>query len=79
MLKTFNMAQARCPVGFSEEIIAVFQMIKIDTETDKKPKIFQFSKPLCIFCSSFHRLRGLECFKGSTRKKLVILLSFMKR
>ena len=35
-----------CPVGFSEKYIAVFQikMSQIDTENDKNPKIFSFSK-----------------------------------
>ena len=29
MLKTLNMALVRCPVGFSEEIIAILQLKKI--------------------------------------------------
>ena len=35
-----------------EEFLAVFQvkMSQIDTENHKKPKVFQFSKFLCIFC-----------------------------
>ena len=52
MLKMLNMALISCPVGFSEEIIAVFQMQKsqIDTENEKKPKDFmQISNILCIF------------------------------
>ena len=51
MLKTLNMVLVRCPVGFSEEMMAVFQKKKfqIDTGNDKKLKIFQFSKFLCIF------------------------------
>ena len=46
------MALIRCPVGFSEEFIAVFQvkMFQINTENDKNPKSFQYSKFLCIFC-----------------------------
>ena len=72
-LKTLNMVLIRLPVGFSEEIIAVFQMKKsqIDTENDKNPKIFHFSKFLRIFRRILDRLRGLECFKGSTRKERV--------
>ena len=33
-----------CPVGFSEEFIAIFQvkMSQIDTKNDKKPKVLQF-------------------------------------
>ena len=46
MLEMLNMTLIRCPVGFSEEIIAVFHMKKsqIDTENDKIPKIFNFQK-----------------------------------
>ena len=47
-------------------------MSQIDTEIDKKRKIFQFSKlSFMHFLLKFHRLRGLECFKGSTMKKMV--------
>ena len=48
MLKTLNMAGISCPVGFSEETIAVFYMKKsqIDTEIDKNPKVFQYSTGL---------------------------------
>ena len=50
MLKKFNMALIRCPVGLSEEIVAVFWMKKsqIDTEIDKLENI-QFLTVLCIF------------------------------
>ena len=49
MLKTLNMVVVCCPVGFFEEIIALalLQMknkYQIDTENDKNPKIFHFSK-----------------------------------
>ena len=79
-LETLNMALIRCPVGLSEEIIAVFHMKKyqIDTENDKIPKIFQFVKIFTIFCQIFIRRRGLECFKGSLREKLVVQWSFPK-
>ena len=47
-------------------------MSQIDTETDKKHKIFQFSKYSSMhFLLKFHRLRGLESFEGSTMKNLV--------
>ena len=47
-------------------------MSQIDTEIDKKHKIFQFSKQSFMhFLLKFHRLHGVECFKGSTMKKLV--------
>ena len=44
MLKTLTMSQIRCPVGFSEEINAVFHIKKSQNypENDKKPKIFHF-------------------------------------
>ena len=61
MLKTHNMAQIGCPLGFSGKITAVYQMKKsqIDTENDKlKIFVFQF---LCNFCQIFDQLRGLEC------------------
>ena len=39
------------PVVFNEEITAMFclKMSHIDTENDKNPKSFQFSKTACIF------------------------------
>ena len=77
MLKTLNMALVCCPVGFSEEIIAVFPPKKSQFDT-KNSKIFHFPKFLRIFCQIFDRLRGLECFKGSTRQGLVVQLSFLK-
>ena len=69
MLKTLNMALIRCPVGISEEMIAVFQKKKsqIDIENDKNPQNFN----LRIFCQIVDRLRELESFKGPTRKRLV--------
>ena len=48
------------------------KMSQIDTEIDKKHKIFQLSKSSFMpFLLKFHRLRGLECFEGSTMQKLV--------
>ena len=75
MMKTLNMALVRCAVGFSEEIIAVFQIKKsqIDTENDNS-RGFQFSKFLRIFGRIFNRLRGLDCFKGSTRKQCSVVV-----
>ena len=51
MLKTLKVALICCPLGFSEEMSAVFQMkqAQIDSENDKNPKIFQFAKISCIF------------------------------
>ena len=42
MLKTHNTALIRCPAGFSEEIIAVFQMkknLKLTAKMTKIPEI----------------------------------------
>ena len=62
MLKTINKSPNRCPVGFYEEIIAVFWMKKsqINTVNYKKPKKSQFLSILCNFNQIFDRLRGLE-------------------
>ena len=62
-LKRVNKEQVGCPVGFSEELIAVFKLKKtqIGIEFDIKPKVFQFSKILCNCCQNFDRFRGLEC------------------
>ena len=72
--ETLTMALLRCPVavGFSREVIAVFPMkqSQIDTENDENPKICQFSI-LRIFRQFFDRIRGLECFKGSTGRLFV--------
>ena len=44
-----------CPVGYSEEFIAVFavKMSQIDTEKDKNHKTFQFLTIVSIFFSIF--------------------------
>ena len=74
ILQTLNMVLVRCSVGFSEEIIAVFQMIKISNWHRKwqNSQNFPFSKFLRIFCQIVDRLRGLECFKASKGKVLVV-------
>ena len=48
------MALLRCPVPYSEEIIAFskWQESQIDTENDKNPEIFYFSKILCFHSKS---------------------------
>ena len=71
MLKRFNNARIGCPVVVYEEINAVLLESK-RPKNDKNPKIFLFLKFLCNFCESFDRLRGLECFKGSTKKRSVV-------
>ena len=78
MLKTLNMVQFRCPLGFSEKINAVFQMKKktqIDTEKDKNPKIFylnsiifHFSKFLRICCQILDALREWSALRGQQGK-----------
>ena len=65
------MALLRCPVGFSEEIIAAVNLIKSQIETEKDKKI-HFSKFLRLFRQIFDRFCGLECFKGSTTKRLIV-------
>ena len=44
MLQMVNLALIRCPVGFSENIIAVFLLKKsqVDNKNDENPKSFQF-------------------------------------
>ena len=51
-LRRVNKEEMSCPVGFSEDFIAVFlvKIFQIGSENDKKLKVFQFSKFLCIFC-----------------------------
>ena len=55
MWKTLSMTLLRCPVGFSEEIIAVFQFKKsqTDTENDKNHKIFHFYAFFVKFVTDF--------------------------
>ena len=70
MLKTLNMALFRCPVGFSKEIISVFQ-IKESKLTPKMTKIPRLSifQSFYAFSVNLLRLHGLECFEGSTRRR----------
>ena len=52
MLKTVKMARISYPVGFSEEIIAIFKNekgLKLTPKVTKKPKTFFFSKFYAIF------------------------------
>ena len=51
-MKRLNNEKMCCPVDFLEELITVVQVTtsQIDTEIDKNPKIFQFSKFLRNFC-----------------------------
>ena len=51
MLKTLNMAQICCPVGFYEEINAAFHMRKIQNyhRKYKKPKIPNFYCSIASF------------------------------
>ena len=41
-------------------------------QRDKKPKKFKLSEFSCSFCQVFDRARGLECYKGSTWKDVVV-------
>ena len=58
MWETLNMALLCCPVGFSEVIIAVFQLKKsqIDTKNDETPKNFPIFKAFSAFFSKFQNL-----------------------
>ena len=61
-------------VVFYEEIIAMFRMkmYQSDTENDKKPKNFHFSKFIRIFVQIFDGFCGLERGKMSTRRECVV-------
>ena len=52
----------RCPVGFSGEFIAVFQvkLAQSDTENDKNLKFFNIQKFCEFFLRIFDRLCELE-------------------
>ena len=80
MLKTINMVHVCCSVGVSEEIMAVFYLKKSLNLTPKMTKVPKFSilQSFYAFFVKFWRLRGLECFKGSTRKTLVVQLPFSR-
>ena len=69
-----------CPLAFLEEIIAVFYvtLLQIDIENDKNPEFSNFQSFYAILLK-FHRLRVLECSKGSTIKKLVRPVDLRKR
>ena len=59
----FNIALIRCPVGFSEEIMAIFQIKKpqIDTENEINLKSFHFLQFFVKFLTDFvdsNALRG---------------------
>ena len=53
MLKMINMALIRCPVGFRffrrYKCCFLNEKSQIDTENDKNPKLFQFSKDFQTF------------------------------
>ena len=48
------------------------EKILIDSEIDKNTQIFQFLMFYAFFSQTFDKLRRLECWKGSTRKKSVV-------
>ena len=55
MLKTIKMALIRCPVGFFEEIIAVFQRknLKLTPKRQKIPKFSSFQRFYASFFPIF--------------------------
>ena len=78
-LKRVNKEIVGCVIDFSEEFTVVFQVktSQIDTNNGKKPKLSN-SQSLCIFRQIFDSLRELEFFKGSTKTRLVVQLSFWR-
>ena len=58
------------PVVFNEDIIAIFRlkMSQIDTENDKNPKNFQFSKISCIFSKFLTDFANWNVEKGKQGK-----------
>ena len=68
-----NKERMCCPVGFYEEFIAVLlvKVSQIDTENDKSPKIFQFSKCLCIFSKFLTDIVDWNVKKGQHRKHVL--------
>ena len=61
MLKTFTKVAVCCPV-VKDEIVLVFSLkkLQLDTETDKNPRIFQFSKIYAVFLKNFREIGMLE-------------------
>ena len=53
--------------------------LKLAPKTTKKPKIFQFSKFLCIFLKVLTDFVDSKVQKGERRKVLVVQCPFMKR
>ena len=66
MLETLNMSSLRCPVGLSDEIIAVFLMktYQIDTENDKNAKDSSFRSLYAIFVKFSPHLVDWSVQKG---------------
>ena len=58
------------PVVFNEDIIAIFwlKMSQIDTENDKNPKNFQFSKISCNFSKFLSNFANWNVEKGQQGK-----------
>ena len=67
-----NKEQICCPVGFSEELIAVFKLKKtqIITEFDKKPKFFQFLKSFMQMLSKFRETSRIGMLKMVIKVKI---------
>ena len=84
-LKRVNKERMCCLLAFLEEITAVFQvtLLQIDIENDKEPRIFQFSKVLCIFvkvsqtsCIGVFQRVNNEKIGSSSRLKEEIIAMF---
>ena len=80
MLKTINMVQGLLSSRrFRRDNGCFFteKSLKLTPKMTKFPK-FSIFQSFYAFLVKFWRLRGLECFKGSTRKTLVVQWPFSR-
>ena len=56
-MKLFTKVAVCCPVVFKDEMVSVFRLKKsqLETEIDKIPQIFQFSKFYAVFLKNFQQ------------------------
>ena len=76
MLKTFIKVAVCCPV-VKDEIVLVFRLKKsqLDTEIDKNPKIFQFSKFYAVFLKNFHQTPEIGMLEKVNKEQMLSMLS----
>ena len=80
MLKTINMVQGLLSSRRFRKDNGCFiteKSLKLTPKMTKVPK-FSIFQSFYAFLVKFWRLRGLECFKGSTRKTLVVQWPFLR-